>query len=57
MGLLRNKEKLNTVLNPLNFLTGRAGRVDIGKVYRMVPKQFYEQFMEYNTPEIKVFSL
>lgn len=32
---------------------GRAGRVDIGKVYRMVPKYFYEQFADYSTPEIK----
>ncbi|KAG8184735.1 hypothetical protein JTE90_019337 [Oedothorax gibbosus] len=32
---------------------GRAGRVDIGKVYRMVPRNFYDQLPEYGIPEIK----
>ncbi|GFT80946.1 ATP-dependent RNA helicase TDRD9 [Nephila pilipes] len=32
---------------------GRAGRVDIGKVYRMVPMHFYHSLPEYNIPEIK----
>ncbi|KFM80346.1 putative ATP-dependent RNA helicase TDRD9, partial [Stegodyphus mimosarum] len=32
---------------------GRAGRVDIGRVYRMVPRSFYDELPEYGTPEIK----
>ncbi|CAL1265541.1 unnamed protein product [Larinioides sclopetarius] len=32
---------------------GRAGRVDIGKVYRLIPLAFYNQLPEYNIPEIK----
>ncbi|GFW11949.1 ATP-dependent RNA helicase TDRD9 [Trichonephila clavipes] len=32
---------------------GRAGRVDIGKVYRMVPLQFYHCLPEYSIPEMK----
>ncbi|GFR02577.1 ATP-dependent RNA helicase TDRD9 [Trichonephila clavata] len=32
---------------------GRAGRVDIGKVYRMVPLQFYHRLPEYSIPEMK----
>ncbi|KAF8774277.1 ATP-dependent RNA helicase TDRD9 like protein [Argiope bruennichi] len=32
---------------------GRAGRVDIGKVYRLVPLAFYNKLPEYSIPEIK----
>lgn len=32
---------------------GRAGRVDTGRVYRMVPYKFYEQLNEYSVPEMK----
>ncbi|GIX99928.1 ATP-dependent RNA helicase TDRD9 [Caerostris darwini] len=32
---------------------GRTGRVDIGKVYRMVPMQFYNALPDYGIPEIK----
>lgn len=32
---------------------GRAGRVDTGRVYRMVPYEFYEQLNEYSVPEIQ----
>ncbi|CAG8629818.1 5651_t:CDS:10, partial [Acaulospora morrowiae] len=32
---------------------GRAGRVGPGKIYRLVPKSFYNRFYDERTPEIK----